>query len=208
VLAEYLNWFLEDLDPVRRHKVLKALPAPIGLISTRVFGRGYRRRAAVRWGTAATAGNAGPKGDPVNQAMKRALRAVNTTAVWLYRRSGGRIGGTAKGIDVLLLTVAGRKTGRPFTIPVVYFKHDAGYVIAGSAGGMKHDPQWVHNLKATGQAGVEIGRERVAVDGRVTGGAERERLWKNVVLAQAPFFAKYEQKSGRVIPVATLTPRP
>lgn len=51
VLAEYLNWFLEELDPVRRHKVLKGMPAPIGLISTRVFGRGYRRRAAVRWGT-------------------------------------------------------------------------------------------------------------------------------------------------------------
>jgi hemerythrin-like domain-containing protein len=62
VLAEYLNWFLENLDPVRRHKVLKGLPAPIGLVSTRVFGRGYRRRAAVRWGTAPSAGTAGRRG--------------------------------------------------------------------------------------------------------------------------------------------------
>ena len=207
VLAEYLNWFLEDLDPVRRHKVLKGMPAPIGLVSTGVFGRGYRRRAAVRWGTAPSAGSARPKGDLLDQAMRRAMRAANSAAVWLYRRSGGRIGGTAKGVDILLLTVAGRKTGRPFTVPVVYFKHDTGYVVAGSAGGIKHDPQWVHNLRAAGHAEVEIGRERVSVDGRLTGGAERDRLWEDVVLAQAPFFTQYEQKSGRVIPVATLVPR-
>lgn len=143
----------------------------------------------------------------MNQATKRAMRAVNTTAVWLYRRSGGRIGGTAKGVDVLLLTVAGRRTGRHFTVPVAYLRHGAGYVVTGSAGGMKHDPQWIHNLKAAGHAEVEIGRQRRAIQGHVTGGAERDRLWNDVVLAQAPFFAKYEQKSGRVIPVATLVPR-
>lgn len=56
VLAEYLNWFLEDLDPVRRHKVVTSMPAPIVLISTRVFGPGYRRRAAERWAGQTAAG--------------------------------------------------------------------------------------------------------------------------------------------------------
>ena len=79
----------------------------------------------------------------MNQVMKRAMRAANTAAVWLYRRSGGRIGGTAKGTHVLLLTVAGRRTGRPFTVPVSYFKHGSDYVVTGSAGGAKHDPQWM-----------------------------------------------------------------
>ncbi len=143
----------------------------------------------------------------MNQMMKRAMRAAIPTLVWLYRRSGGRIGGTAKGTNVLLLTVAGRKTGRLFTVPVSYLRHEGGYVVTGSAGGMKQDPQWIRNLKATGQAEIEIGRERVTVDGRVTAGAERDRLWRDVVLAQAPVFAQYEQKSGRVIPVATLMPR-
>lgn len=49
VLAEYFNWFLEDLDRARRRKVVRALPAPIVFVSTRVFGPGYRRRAARRW---------------------------------------------------------------------------------------------------------------------------------------------------------------
>ncbi len=55
VLAEYLNWFLEGLDPVRRRKVVASMPAPIVLLSTRVFGPGYRRRAAERWAAAARA---------------------------------------------------------------------------------------------------------------------------------------------------------
>ena len=49
VLAEYLNWFLDGLDEPRRRYVLRALPAPIVLVSTRLYGPGYRRRAARRW---------------------------------------------------------------------------------------------------------------------------------------------------------------
>ncbi len=33
-------------------------------------------------------------------------------------------------------------------------------MVTGSAGGMKHDPQWIHNLKAAGHAEVEFGRDR------------------------------------------------
>lgn len=208
VLAEYLNWFLEDLDPIRQHQVLTSLPAPITLVSTRVFGRGYRRRAVARWGTTSSAATARPRGTSMNPKVRRAMRAANTVAVRLYRLSGGRVGGTAKGVDVMLLTVAGRKTGRPFTVPVAYLRHGAAYVITGSAGGTRHDPQWIRNLHAAGRAEIEIGRHRMAVDARVTSGAERDELWNNVVLDQAAFFAKYEQKSGRVIPVATLLPRP
>jgi hemerythrin-like domain-containing protein len=49
VLAEYFNWFLEDLDEDRTRRVKASLPAPIVFTMTRVFGRGYRRRAAQRW---------------------------------------------------------------------------------------------------------------------------------------------------------------
>lgn len=139
--------------------------------------------------------------------MRKAMRAANGIAVSLYRRSNGRIGGKAKGIPVLLLTVAGRRTGTPFTVPVVYFEHEGDYVVCGTAGGMKVDPQWVSNLKAAGQANVQIGTHTYAADGRVTDGTERDELWQTVVLARAPSMADYEEKSGRVIPVARLTPR-
>ena len=85
----------------------------------------------------------------MNAAVKRFMRAGNGLAVFLYRRSNGRIGGAAGGgTRVLLLTVPGRKSGTPHTTPVSYFEDEGGYVVAGTAAGRKQDPQWFRNLRA------------------------------------------------------------
>jgi deazaflavin-dependent oxidoreductase (nitroreductase family) len=144
----------------------------------------------------------------MNKLVSRVMRGGNSVAVSLYRRSGGRLGGSAKGVEVLLLTVAGRRTGRRFTVPVAYIEHDGGYVVTGSGGGMKNEPQWFLNLRSARDAEIEMGRTSLPVDVRIADGAERDRLWHDVVLARAPFFGKYQEKAGRVIPIATLTPRP
>ncbi len=145
-------------------------------------------------------------GNSVNP-VRKAMRAYVAFAVWQYRRTNGRSGGVTKGIPTLLLTVAGRKTGAPHTVPVVYFEQDGAYLVAASAGGMKSEPQWVRNLEAAGRARIEIREQTYEVDGKVMRDAERDDLWQHVVLARAPIFATYEQKSGRVIPVARLTTR-
>jgi deazaflavin-dependent oxidoreductase (nitroreductase family) len=64
----------------------------------------------------------------------------------------------------------------------------------------------IHNLRKAGRAHVHLGESQFDVDARVTSGGERDELWQNVVLARAPFFAKYQEKSGRTIPIAVLTP--
>lgn len=143
----------------------------------------------------------------MNAAVKRLMRAGNGLAVFLYRRSNGRIGGSARGgTRVLLLTVPGRKTRTPHTTPVSYFEAEGGYVVTGTGGGSKQDPQWFRNLRAASRAHVELGPRHLDVDVQVASGAERDRLWREVVLARAPSFATYEEKSERVIPVAVLTP--
>lgn len=71
------------------------------------------------------------------------MAAVNRLAAWVYRRTKGRVGGSAKGVPVLLITVPGRKTGVPRSVPVAFFEHGDGYLVAGSAGGGKADPQWI-----------------------------------------------------------------
>lgn len=142
----------------------------------------------------------------MKQVVKKMMAAGNTVAAWLYRRSSGRIGGSAKGLPVLLLTVSGRKTGTPRTVPVSYFEHGNGYLVAASAGGMKADPQWIRNLGAAGKAQISVFGDRYDVEARIADSDEREALWQEVVLAQAPFFAGYGEKSGRTIPIALLTP--
>jgi deazaflavin-dependent oxidoreductase (nitroreductase family) len=143
----------------------------------------------------------------MSAAVRRLMRTGNRLAVFLYRRSNGRIGGTARGrTRVLLLTVPGRRTGTPHTTPVSYFEDGGGYLVTGTGGGTKQDPQWFGNLRAAARAHVEVGPRHLDVDVHVPSGAERDRLWREVVLARAPSFATYEEKSGRVIPVAVLTP--
>ena len=47
----------------------------------------------------------------------RFWRGANKAAVWVYRRTGGKVGGRAKGGSrVLLLTAPGRKSGRAHTV--------------------------------------------------------------------------------------------
>jgi hypothetical protein len=40
----------------------------------------------------------------------------------------------------------------------------------------------------------------------VPAGDERDRLWRDVVVARTPSFARYERKAARTIPVAVLRP--
>lgn len=145
----------------------------------------------------------------MNPILKALLRTANMAASWLYRRSDGRIGGTARGLPVCLVTIPGRRSGAPHTVPVVYFDNDNDneYVVAASAGGSKPEPQWIRNAAATNSATVQMGASTILADVRVPEPAERDRLWADVVLARAPFFADYERKSGRTIRVAVLTPR-
>lgn len=110
------------------------------------------------------------------------------------------------GAPVLLLTVAGRRTGRPHTVPVRCYQHAGDYVVVGSNSGRRYEPQWMLNLRSAERARVRVRSEEFDVQVRVAGGAERTRLWHDVVLPQNPTAAKYERRSGRTLPIAVLTP--
>jgi deazaflavin-dependent oxidoreductase (nitroreductase family) len=143
----------------------------------------------------------------MNAVTKTVMRGASKLAVGLYRTSGGKIGGRGSGgVHVLLLTVAGRRTGQPHTNAVGYFEHEGGYLVVGSAGGMPKDPQWFRNLRAADAARVQIGRRELPVTIRELTGAERDAAWTDVVLVRCPPFGKYEQKTSRTMPLALLTP--
>jgi deazaflavin-dependent oxidoreductase (nitroreductase family) len=143
----------------------------------------------------------------VNGFQRTIFRTANRVTPWLYRVSKGRMGNRSRGgSPVLMLTVKGRKSGNPFTVPVAYFPRDGGWVVVGSAGGDKDDPQWFRNLRAADSAVVELGNGRREVAVRVLEGPERDDAFRDVVAAN-PGFGKYEAKAGRPMPLALLTPR-
>ncbi|MDH6679392.1 deazaflavin-dependent oxidoreductase (nitroreductase family) [Rhodococcus sp. LBL1] len=134
-----------------------------------------------------------------------ALRLRNRVTVALYRISDGRLGGTAVGLPVLLLTAPGRKTGIPRTTPVIYLEHDDSYVVVGSAFGTRSAPDWIKNLAAAESARIRIGDAESEVPARIAIGEEREQLWQHVIVPALPTIATHEAKSGRTFPVGILT---
>ena len=104
------------------------------------------------------------------------------------------------GLPNLALTVPGRKSGIPRTTPLLCVPHDGGWLIAGSYFGGPEVPLWVNNLRATDRAHIRFAREEIDVTWREVEGEERARMWK-VMLDLWPNFAKYEERTSRVIPV-------
>jgi len=142
----------------------------------------------------------------VTKVQRSVMHAANALNSGLYRASGGRLMGKLRGMPVLLITVAGRKTGTMRTNPVMYLEDDGRYVVTGSGAGSAADPQWFKNLRSTHEAEIEIGRHKLAVGVSVAAGEQRDILWKKLV-ARAPFFADYQRKVERQIPMAILMPK-
>jgi F420H(2)-dependent quinone reductase len=124
----------------------------------------------------------------------------------LYRASGGRVMGTVRGMPVLLITIAGRKTGAKHTNPVLYLEDNGKYVVTGSGAGSEKEPQWFKNLRRADEAEIEVRRQRLPVSVEVVNGAQRDILWQQL-LVHAPFFANYQRKVERQILMAILTPK-
>ena len=121
----------------------------------------------------------------------------------IYRGSGGRIGRRLAGLDMLLLTTTGRRSGQPRTLPLACFPDGDDWIVVASNGGQDHPPAWWLNLQARPDALVQLGRERRAVRAQLATGAERERLWPELK-RRNPAYARYERKTSREIPVVIL----
>lgn len=124
--------------------------------------------------------------------------------VLVFRATGGKIGSSMFGGRVLLLTTKGRKTGKPRTVPVMYFDDGGSQVVIASAGGSPTHPAWFRNLSHDPNVTVEMKGRQYQARAEVATGSERERIWSQVI-AQQPRFAEYAKKTaGREIPVVVL----
>ena len=137
---------------------------------------------------------------------RRLTRAGNRIAVWLYRRLDGRLSSGRKDVNVLLITVSGRRTGLPRSTCVRFLPTPDGPVVWGTGSGSTRDPDWFQNLRAADVADVQMGRDRLRVRPRELSGADRDTVWADTVLARAPEVARYARKAARTIPVAVLDP--
>jgi deazaflavin-dependent oxidoreductase (nitroreductase family) len=125
--------------------------------------------------------------------------------VFLYRLTGGMIGGKFGPGQVLLLDSVGKKTGKRRTNPVMYFRDGNNYVVTASAGGAVHNPGWYHNLKANPRTTIQVMGQKMTVTVEEALAQKREALWAQLVAQQAQFKG-YESRTTRKIPMLILKP--
>ena len=133
------------------------------------------------------------------------IRLTSLAHLAVYRASGGRVGSWVKG-PVLLLTATGRKSGRPRTVPLLYVQTSPGWAVVASYAGDDRHPGWWLNLKADGNATIQVGSTRSAVTATEAEEGERGELWPRFV-AMYPGYEKYRQRTKRRIPVVILQPK-
>ena len=133
------------------------------------------------------------------------IRAMSRTHGGVYRASGGRLLGRVAGMPVLLLTTTGRGSGTPRTAVLTYFRDGADLVVIGSFGGSDMPPAWWLNLQRDPRARVLIGRTTSRVTARAATVEEHDRLWP-LVTTTHPGYARYQERTARLIPIVMLTP--
>jgi deazaflavin-dependent oxidoreductase (nitroreductase family) len=152
-----------------------------------------------------------PKGldEPGTLKVLKVLAAAN---VWLYRRTGGRLGahwrigsGFRNPVPICLVEHRGRRTGLTRTTPLVYLREGDRVVVVASQAGRPEHPQWFHNVVADPAVTVQIGRSRTPMRAHVADPQERAALWPRLV-ALYPDYDSYQSWTERVIPVVVLEP--
>jgi len=134
------------------------------------------------------------------------LQFYTSLHVFLYRLSGGRIGGRIHNANVLLLTTTGWKTGKKRTRPLLYLRDGNRLVIIAANGGREKDPAWWSNLRHNPIGEVQILSEKETVYAQRASGSEKERLWA-LMTRMYPGYNEYQKGTKREISVVVLMPK-
>ena len=121
------------------------------------------------------------------------------------RTSGGRLMRKLMGLNMLLLSTTGRRTGQLRNTPLLYLEHNGRYYCVASFAGNDSDPSWFLNLLADPNVELLVNRERFTAKASQTSGLERTEVWEKFV-EYYPGYANYQQRTDRIIPVVRFDP--
>jgi len=124
----------------------------------------------------------------------------------LLRLTRGRFATTAF-FPLVLLTVTGRKSGTPRTVPLVYFTQGDEVILTASSFGRAKHPAWYLNAKANPEVELAAKGVKLPYLARDVEGEERERLFELSKSLYAGYDLYEQRATERTIPVLALRPR-
>ncbi|MGE5826937.1 MAG: nitroreductase family deazaflavin-dependent oxidoreductase [Micromonosporaceae bacterium] len=122
-----------------------------------------------------------------------------------YVATNGDDGHIWRGVPTLLLTTAGRRSGRARRTPLIYGRDDEEYLVVASKGGSDEDPQWYRNLVADPNVRLQVGADTFDATARTATPEQRQRLWAKMTEIW-PVYEAYQERTARLIPVVLLRP--
>jgi deazaflavin-dependent oxidoreductase (nitroreductase family) len=126
--------------------------------------------------------------------------------VQLYESSGGMQGtGADMGLQIVLMTSRGARSGKLRKTPVMRVEHGGLYAVVGSKAGADESPAWCENLRADPHVELRDGPVVSERQARELAGEERAEWWGRAVLSY-PTYAEYQALTERQIPVFVLEP--
>jgi F420H(2)-dependent quinone reductase len=126
--------------------------------------------------------------------------------VFIYRLTGGKLGGSMGKFKVLILTTKGRKSGKILSNPVGYFERDGKYIIVASNGGADKNPSWYYNIKSNpNDVTIQVNEKIMRVTPEIVLGEQRKPVYEWIA-SIAPNFGDYEKRTTREIPLVFLKP--
>lgn len=133
------------------------------------------------------------------------MRVINAVHAWVYRMTGGFVGGMLVGAPQLLLTTIGRKTGKRRTVPLLCLPHGPDLIVVASYGGQAAAPHWCQNLRANPQGWVQMGHHRWEIRAEQASEELKALMWP-VFCRYYPTYEEYQSRTDRVIPLMVLKP--
>jgi F420H(2)-dependent quinone reductase len=127
----------------------------------------------------------------------------------LYRLTGGRgIVGRSLGMQVVVLTTTGRRSGQPRNAPLYAIPVERAWLLVGTHGGEEKLPDWVANLRVRPEADLRVGQRSTPVLAREPepGGDEYRDLWDRATTVY-PGYAVYRARRDSDPPLVLLEPR-
>jgi F420H(2)-dependent quinone reductase len=133
------------------------------------------------------------------------MKRIGKFHVKLYKLTGGLLGKRVDGLDILLLSTIGKKTGEKRTVPLPFYRDGERFLLVASFGGNDKNPAWFNNLAANPNVELQVGFQKMKAVAKVAEPAEREKLWADVTRA-FPRYLAYQEKTERKIPIVVLEP--
>ncbi|MBM3678004.1 MAG: nitroreductase family deazaflavin-dependent oxidoreductase [Actinobacteria bacterium] len=124
-----------------------------------------------------------------------------------YLDSDGEEGYVFRGAPILVLTTTGWRSGEKRSVPLMFGRDGADYLLVASLGGATENPYWYRNLEAHPEAEIQVKAERIPVRARTATAEERPRLWA-LMNEVYPTYEEYQERTAREIPIVILEPTP